>query len=112
MACAGGSSIATTWLAGCTRRRGPAAAPRAASSASTASRTPTSTISTSETRAWDWSAAGTGTWGPWAPPMQSAARVTNGLLALGADDFLAAGEDRRAEVVAHVRCGGGRLDRH
>src|SRR5439155_769908 len=98
--------------AGCTRRRAPVAAPHAASSASTASRTPTSTISTSETRAWNWSAAGTVTWGPWSPPMQSTARVTSGLLALGADDFLAAVEARRADVVAQVRFAGGRLDRH
>src|SRR5438552_18907833 len=44
--------------------------------------------------------------------MQSTARVTSGLLALGADDLLAAVEARRADVMAQVVLAGGRLDRH
>src|SRR5438309_1521639 len=47
-ASAGDSSISTTSLAWCTRRRGPDVAPRTLSSASMASRSPTRTTSTSE----------------------------------------------------------------
>src|SRR6267378_541318 len=44
--------------------------------------------------------------------MQSTARVTSGLLGLVADDFLAAVEAGRADVVAPMRLPRGRLDRH
>ena len=82
--------------------------------------------STDGTHLWNSSAAGTVTWGPWSPPMQSmatvmsmpglrrplesAGRLVTGLLALAFGYFLAPVEAGRADVVAQVHLPGRRLD--
>ena len=72
-ACAGGSSMPTTSVAGRICRRGPVLAPAARRAPSSASRGPTRIMTVSGRLRWNASAAGTVTRGPWSPPMQSTA---------------------------------------